>query len=130
MEITPDKLTFAFLEELYREYERNPLPNNWVPLAFIVGRVVSKYGNHLASELVPAALNQLYTGQLIKQVNYPDGSKKVQISPAGIDAYKTRKAAGKSDKKEKKEYRLKWLGIIIAVGGFIVVLIKLIFFHQ
>ena len=130
MKITRERLTFEFLQELFRQYESNPLPNHWIPLEVIWNRVTSKYGKRLSSELASAAFNQLYAGHLIKQVNHQDGKKEIQISQPGIDAYNARKADFKSEKKEKKEYNLKLLTAIIGLAGLILLLIKFIFFHQ
>jgi len=63
-------------------------------------------------------------------VNNPDGKKEIQINQSGLDVYNATKANFKSEKKEKKEYNLKLLAAIVAVAGLIVLLIKLIFFHQ
>jgi hypothetical protein len=130
MKITRERLTFEFLQELYREHNLDPLPNHWIPLDVIWQRVTSQYGKRLSSGLASAAFNELYTDHLINQVNHPDGRKEIQINQSGLDAYNATKANFKSEKKEKKEYNLKLLTAIVAVAGLIVLLIKLIFFHQ
>src|SRR6266487_2832420 len=130
MKITRERLTFEFLQELYREHNLNPLPNRWIPLDVIWQCVTRQYGKCLSSELASAAFNQLYTEHLINQVNNPDGKKEIQINQSGLDVYNATKANFKSEKKEKKEYNLKLLAAIVAVAGLIVPLIKLIFFHQ
>src|SRR5712691_6251470 len=115
MKITRERLTFEFLQELYREHELDPLPNHWIPLDVIWERVTNQYGKRLSSELASAAFNQLYTEHLIKQVNHPDGKKAIQIDQRGVDAYNATKANFKSEKKERKEYNLKLLTAIVAL---------------
>jgi len=131
MNVTRERLTFEFLDELYREHELDPLPSHWVPLDVIWERVTKKYGKgRLSSELASAAFNQLYAQELINVVKHPDGKKMMQLNQSGVAAYHAAKASFKSEKRTKKEYNLKLLGLLVALAALLFAVIKFVFFRQ
>ena len=87
MRITREQLTFEFLEALFEERERDPMPTHWVKREAIWERVTAKYGESLGSELANAAFNHLYADRLINQVG-----TEIQINEPGIAAYIQMKA--------------------------------------
>jgi predicted nucleotide-binding protein len=85
MQPTRERLTFEFLQALYEEYERDPLPTHWVKLDAIWERVTAKYGDGLDSELANRAFKHLYAGAFVNQVNGVE--TQIQINKDGIAAY-------------------------------------------
>jgi hypothetical protein len=123
--MTQEQLTQEILGALYAAYRKNP--KQLLKGEEIGEAAIQKFGSDVTAQMVTKSFNSFRSGQLIDQLNYPDGAFAIRLNEYGVSAYRA-SIANMENKSEKRfDHRVKLWTTAIAAITLLIVILKLVF---